>query len=178
MQRIPGSLARRMPWKNGGGSTLELARYPAEGDFGWRVSIADVEASGPFSRFDGYDRHILLLQGQGMHLVAGPHGTLPLTTPYLPQSFPGEWDVEGQLVEGPVRDFNLMTKRGSHEGQLESFLLQAPHTFTCPPSGWLLAHVVEGGLQEAEIGDTLLARADIALTPLQPTRLVLALISG
>lgn len=44
---------RNMPWKNGQGSTLELARSHGEGldDFDWRVSIADVKTAGSFSFF-------------------------------------------------------------------------------------------------------------------------------
>ena len=61
---------KRMPWKNGGGMTTELAVYPSDaGDaFDWRISIADIETSGPFSTFAGYDRVIGLLEGIGMEL--------------------------------------------------------------------------------------------------------------
>ena len=50
------------PWRNGGGVTRELASSP-EGvdDFDWRVSIAEVTASGDFSRFPGVDRTIVRL---------------------------------------------------------------------------------------------------------------------
>ncbi|EGD04024.1 hypothetical protein B1M_13530, partial [Burkholderia sp. TJI49] len=44
------------PWKNGGGVTREIAAFPpgaALDAFAWRVSVADVGAAGPFSRFDG-----------------------------------------------------------------------------------------------------------------------------
>jgi len=38
---------KRMPWKNGGGETVEVAVFPPEaglGDFAWRVSMASVAA--------------------------------------------------------------------------------------------------------------------------------------
>jgi hypothetical protein len=58
-----------MPWRNGGGTTSEIAVEPAPGGrFRHRLSIADVTASGPFSDFAGYDRHILLLAGRGFTL--------------------------------------------------------------------------------------------------------------
>lgn len=43
----------RMPWKNGGGSTEEIARDAGAGldGFGWRLSIADITESGGFSTF-------------------------------------------------------------------------------------------------------------------------------
>ena len=59
---------RRMPWKNGGGETTEIAVSP-EGagldDFDWRVSMARVESSGPFSLFAGIDRTLAILEGEG-----------------------------------------------------------------------------------------------------------------
>src|SRR5262245_25655774 len=104
---------RIMPWRNGGGSTTEVAISPGEAElsanaFAWRVSIADVSADGPFSRFPGCDRHIMLIAGQGMVLEAGEHGLIDLSQPFAPVSFSGDWDVHGYLASGPVRDFNLM----------------------------------------------------------------------
>lgn len=103
------------PWKNGGGTTLELLCSPPGAtlaDFDWRVSIATVAASGPFSRFPGIDRTIVLLSGEGMHLRSAD-GSIdhPLIEPGIPFSFPGEAPVEASLVGGVSRDFNLMTRR-------------------------------------------------------------------
>jgi environmental stress-induced protein Ves len=109
---------RPQRWKNGGGTTTEILREPAEGAFVFRVSIADVASDGPFSRFDGYDRHIMLLEGAGMHLDCGEHGTIVLTR-NEPRAFSGDWDVTGTLVQGPVRDFNLMVDRARFRSTLE-----------------------------------------------------------
>jgi uncharacterized protein len=59
---------RRMPWKNGGGLTAEIAVSPESAgldDFDWRVSMARVEAGGPFSLFPGVDRTLSILEGEG-----------------------------------------------------------------------------------------------------------------
>ena len=70
MKHLAAAGYRRMPWKNGQGVTREIAREPAEGeDFLWRLSIAEVAASGDFSLFPGYDRTITLIEGAGMRLV-------------------------------------------------------------------------------------------------------------
>jgi environmental stress-induced protein Ves len=103
------------PWKNGGGTTLELHCSPPGAtlaDFDWRVSIATVASSGPFSRFPGIDRTIVLLSGEGMRLRAAD-GSIdhPLTEPGIPFSFPGEACVEAILAGGVSSDFNLMTRR-------------------------------------------------------------------
>ncbi|MEO8526020.1 MAG: HutD family protein [Caldimonas sp.] len=44
------------PWRNGGGVTRELLAWPGVGDWCVRVSIADIEADGPFSTFSGVQR--------------------------------------------------------------------------------------------------------------------------
>lgn len=41
----------KMLWNNGAGFTLEIARSQGEADFDWRISMADVTTSGPFSFF-------------------------------------------------------------------------------------------------------------------------------
>ena len=44
----------RVPWKNGGGTTAQVAAFPEESgfeSFGWRLSMADVGSDGAFSPF-------------------------------------------------------------------------------------------------------------------------------
>ena len=63
--------ARAMPWKNGGGSTVELAISPADAgleDFAWRISTAQVAVDGAFSSFPGIDRSLAVLAGNGVCL--------------------------------------------------------------------------------------------------------------
>ena len=124
-----------MPWKNGGGITTEIAVFPPESGLGvtpfqWRVSIADAAQDGPFSKFIGYDRHIMLLDGKGMRLDSEEGGVIDLASPYRPKAFSGDWNVSGHLVDGPVRDFNLMVARQSGRGSLLCQALSAPLPLT------------------------------------------------
>ncbi|RUU10282.1 HutD family protein, partial [Mesorhizobium sp. M7A.T.Ca.TU.009.01.3.2] len=67
---------RSMPWKNGGGVTTEIAVSPSGAgldDFDWRVSMARVELSGPFSQFAGIDRTLAVLEGEGIVLEIASH---------------------------------------------------------------------------------------------------------
>ena len=59
------------PWRNGGGVTRELAVWPAQGEWAWRMSVAEVDRSGPFSRFEGIERWLAVLQGNGVQLDVG-----------------------------------------------------------------------------------------------------------
>jgi environmental stress-induced protein Ves len=105
-----GADAISMPWKNGGGATLEYARHPAEGDFDWRLSVARVEANGPFSTFPDVDRILVLLAGSGMDLDVD--GTkVPLHSPFDHHRFDGEALVHATLVGGATTDLNLMWRR-------------------------------------------------------------------
>ncbi|MSQ02742.1 MAG: hypothetical protein EXR71_12765 [Myxococcales bacterium] len=99
------------PWRNGGGVTHELWRVPASGDFKLRMSIATVAGDGPFSMFPGVDRVLILLEGHGFDLV-GTAGrrTVTLSSPCL--KFSGDEVWACSLIDGPVRDFNVMVRRG------------------------------------------------------------------
>jgi len=114
-QAVPISEISAVAWKNGGGTTRTLAVEPENAgydDFLWRVSIADVTASGRFSCFPNMDRTIILLDGEGMVLAGGDGSEFALTTPFIPYTFRGETNIDGTLVAGPSRDFNVMTLRG------------------------------------------------------------------
>lgn len=103
---------RRMPWKNGGGWTTELHSRPnAKDGFDWRISIAEIESDGAFSTFPNCDRWIALLDGPGMRLEfdAAPPAVLDRRLHFVP--FSGEWHTYGYLIDGPVRDFNLIARR-------------------------------------------------------------------
>jgi environmental stress-induced protein Ves len=110
------------PWKNGGGVTREIAVYPEGASldtFIWRVSVADVEESGPFSRFPGIDRTLVLLGGAGMRLIEADGETHLLAQTLSVARFDGEAPVRAQLVDGATRDFNLMVRRGRADATLQ-----------------------------------------------------------
>jgi environmental stress-induced protein Ves len=152
-----------MPWKNGGGITTEIWVSPedsglAGAPFDWRVSIADVATDGPFSKFTGYDRHIMLLDGQGMRLETEEHGNIDLR-PYRPAAFSGDWTVTGKLVAGPVRDFNLMVARRFGRGSLTCQRLTAPLPFI-GDGAMRLVHAIDG---ELSLGGHVIGQGETAI---------------
>ena len=52
------------PWKNGGDTAISRVVPPGASldDFDWRLSLAQVDRDGPFSRFDNVDRTLVLLR--------------------------------------------------------------------------------------------------------------------
>ena len=106
---------RRMPWKNGGGETIEIAIWPPDAslaDFGWRVSMARIAEDGPFSRFPGIDRTLAILSGDGIRLAVDQHDPVDLTAESDPYRFPADAATESWLLGGSVTDLNVMTRRG------------------------------------------------------------------
>ena len=105
------------PWRNGGGVTRELAMWPDAGDWAWRMSVADVDQSGPFSKFEGIERWFAVLEGAGVQLdVAGvPHR---VTSDDAPLFFDGAAQTGCELIDGKTRDFNLMVRRGSEPSRM------------------------------------------------------------
>ena len=113
-----------MLWRNGGGLTRELLQWPAGGrpdSWRLRVSVADVEHSGPFSPYPGIDRWIAVLEGAGATLAL-PSGARTITPADEPLTFPGEDQPHCHLLQGRTRDLNLMVRRG---GGLSARMTQA-----------------------------------------------------
>lgn len=120
---------RVMPWKNGFGLTREIAIDPPDAGlavpFRWRLSIADVRSSGPFSSFPGYERTIMVIAGDGMELTVGDAQPRLLDRPYEPFVFSGDAVTMCRLLGGPIRDFNLMVHGPCLSSKLEIVRLDA-----------------------------------------------------
>jgi uncharacterized protein len=101
------------PWKNGQGITREIARFPEGASydvFTWRLSAARVAQAGPFSRFVGIDRSMLILSGTSMALQ-GEDASVTLTPESEVHAFAGEQALQASIVGSPIEDLNLMTRR-------------------------------------------------------------------
>lgn len=111
---------RNMPWKNGQGSTLEVARSHGEGleDFDWRVSIADVKTAGPFSFFHNRQRIIGVLEGEGLILHVDNKLAVTLRQKEF-FAFEGKSEVNAELVQGAIRDFNLIYNPEKYQARLQ-----------------------------------------------------------
>lgn len=114
MQVLRAATYKRMPWKNGGGETTEIAVSPSGADFtamDWRLSMATVAADGPFSSFPGIDRTLSVLAGALRLEIDGTPVDLMEMSP--PHAFAGDAAVNGIVLRGPVTDLNVMTRRAA-----------------------------------------------------------------
>lgn len=151
------------PWRNGGGVTHEVFRIgPKDSDaFALRLSVADVERAGPFSVFPGIDRWITLLSGTGFSLHRGA-ATRAIEQRFVPFRFSGDDAIECTLIDGPVRDLNVMGARDVVSLAVSS--LGVFETMTLEPlagATQLLLFVLEG---PAQVGETRLEHHELLVT--------------
>lgn len=109
---------KSMPWKNGAGTTQEIAIEPADAnfsnnDFLWRISSATIESTNKFSTFDGYDRILLVIKGDGLFLNKFR------VTPFMLFEFTGETRIDCELVKDPVIDLGLIFDRKRIAAQIK-----------------------------------------------------------
>lgn len=155
----------RMPWKNGGGQTVEIAIWPPSAglsDFDWRLSMATVATDGPFSLFPGIDRTLAVLEGEGIDLTVGEAPAVRLTPAAAPHSFAGDVAAGATLVSGPITDLNVMTRRDKFRHRVMQVTLGAARFDDGPGQRIVFcrkgAILVRQGAVEIEAGggDTLL----------------------
>lgn len=114
------------PWKNGGGTTRDILVSPPGAsleDFDWRLSLAQVDRDGPFSRFDNVDRTLVLLSGA--MTLQEPDRRIELVRGE-PVAFPGERTIEASVSGGSTLDFNVMTRRGRARHDVTNSLFGHP----------------------------------------------------
>ncbi|CCV13114.1 HutD family protein [Mesorhizobium sp. STM 4661] len=170
---------RVMPWKNGGGTTTEIAVSPDGAgldDFDWRVSMARVESGGPFSGFVGVDRTLAVLDGDGVVLDIAGRAPIELTQASAPFSFPADVPTQAALIAGPITDLNVMTRRGQMTHKVERLVISAPldiHMEAATTLVLCLDGIVtagHAGVAKLEPRDTLMIGPDAREMRLEPAR--------
>ena len=172
MQVIRRSDYAQMRWKNGAGSSLEIAasRVPA-GGFIWRLSMAHIEQPGPFSSYDGYERVTALVEGAGFALHAAGAAELQFNAVGDCHAYAGSVPYACELRDGPCRDLNLIARSGLGASMsvlalaAGDTLIRAPSAdvFVLPLNGRVSVLAGESRVQLAAC-DTLCLAADEAAT--------------
>jgi len=172
-----------MPWKNGQGETIEIAVSPDNANwnnFEWRVSMAQITQSGPFSVFPEVDRTLLVLSGGQIKLSSGSRKPQLLEPGSDPFVFAGEDETKAVLMGDPVIDLNVMTHRKRFTHQLKRYQLLGSETVQAQAQCWNFMVVVNGGLsiewedRMTRVGpmDSLLSDQSMLIKAIQPTDLI------
>jgi uncharacterized protein len=144
-----------IPWKNGGGTTHEAIRVPAGGEsFLWRVSVAHIDASGPFSDFAGYRRDMVLLRGHGLRLKFdnGEHRVLRSIGDTA--AFEGAVGTYCDLLDGPCVDLNFMVSK-SVQADARVVYLDECLTLQASPATALIFSIEAPMLLDSDAGESL-----------------------
>lgn len=121
-------------WRNGGGITRTVAQ--SGGD--WRVSIAEVERDGPYSRFHAIARISLVLRGQGA-VLRDDHDAITLK-PLEAVEYDGGANWHATLIGGPVTALNVMTRIGLYRARVQAIM----HPVVVAPGCAAIAVALDG----------------------------------
>lgn len=152
------------PWKNGGGTTRDIVVSPPGASldtFDWRLSLAQVDRDGPFSRFENVDRTLVLLSGAMTLHERDRRIDLVRSEPF---AFEGERAIEATVAGGSTLDFNVMTRRGraSHTARRESFSKRS--SIEARVASTIVLFALERGLivdgEQLDVHDTAIIHAE------------------
>ena len=140
-RRLNNADYRWVPWKNGGGMTQDLLKVPCAADVAaqWRISIARIDRSGPFSAYPGIERVFMPIDGAGLHLDYGGAAPARDVEPFEAVRFDGAWTTHCTLRgEQPCRAFNLLLDQAHAAGGLARRRLRGTAPFAAPGAILLL----------------------------------------
>lgn len=136
-----------MPWRNGAGTTREIAREPEHGEhFAWRLSLASLEVSGPFSSYQGYRRMVALLEGNGFRLGVKGARADTLSVRGAHAFFPGVAETTCELLDGPCTDLSLMVREPGRIDAVARLEMATDHTWRSPPAAMQALFVLCGAV--------------------------------
>jgi len=142
---LPAHEYRRERWRNQRGWTREIHRHPeGSADWSWRASIAEIDQDAPFSAFEGCDRELVLMAGEGMHLHFENGESTTLLPPHDKIRFAGERPLRAELIAGPTHDFNLIWRREAMDVTVLHRPLVGPMVFFAEAGTTWLVHLLRG----------------------------------
>ena len=140
-----------MPWKNGGGVTIDIAVTMLPGfESGswegiiWRFSRTAIVTPGAFSDLSGYDRELALVSGEGL-VLGTPVGEIDVRQAFKPVRFAGETSIVSRLEAGPVEVVNLIGDRSRVSINLSC--LAGGATSACPAG----VHIIYAATSSCEL---------------------------
>ena len=142
---------RHMPWKNGGGVTVDIAVTMLPGfapgsweGIVWRFSRTAIVTPGAFSDLSGFDRELALVSGEGLVLETAA-GEIDVRQPFRPIRFAGETSIVSRLEAGTVEVVNLIGDRS--RVSIDLSCLSDAATIACPAG----VHIIYAATSSCEL---------------------------
>lgn len=114
LQHIPFEQFNAKPWKNGLGTTYDIAMLPLGADhasFDLRFALSPIVEDNVFSAFPGVERVITPIEGEQLSLVFDD--TESQLSLYQSLRFDSALTPMGRPLSGPIKVINVMAKRHS-----------------------------------------------------------------
>lgn len=111
-----------LPWRNGKGLTEEIFVENDESGSVWRLSLATLSKPAKFSRFDGFHRIFIPVDGPVSLRIDGAQHRVRSR---VAAEFEGEDPVHAEPGEGARRALNVMYRRGRIILETEVITLKA-----------------------------------------------------
>jgi environmental stress-induced protein Ves len=123
---LPAERHTKVPWKNGLGVSRTIATQPAGAGYDtmlWQVGGTEIGKDCPFSEHEGLDRLFMVTEGAGVDLTStnetGRTWTSRVQVGQAPYAFRGGWKTTCRLLDGPVKVFNVIARRGKARASVE-----------------------------------------------------------
>ena len=121
--------------------------------FDVRISTVELAAAGPLASLAGYDRMLVVTEGEGLilsHAEEAPRANVRRLESY---SFRGDWPAEIELNRGVVTVFNVTTRRGQAEAHVETLRLGTRQVMEALDAPAALVHCTRGALTARITGE-------------------------
>jgi environmental stress-induced protein Ves len=152
-RHFPVEAYTSMPWRNGAGVTREIARELAQGEnFAWRLSLASLQANGPFSSYAGYQRCVALVEGRGFRLHVAGTGTKTLAARGAHVLFAGAAAASCELLDGPCTDLSLIVHEPGTIDSVTRLAISAEQSVQDAPGKLQAFFVLHGAIKCVPLG--------------------------
>jgi len=155
MKKIVLSENKKMPWKNGLGTTFEIICYPND-KYEWRLSRAIIEKENQFSHFPGFERILVIISGDGLRLNQFE------LQPFEPYSFSGNDSIHCVPRGKVVQDLGLIFNPQQWTARAV-VSVQELKSLSFPEPPLILIYAISD--QESFLNQNLLAGETIILEP-------------
>lgn len=143
--------------------------------FDWRVSMAYVGEPGPFSLFPTIDRTLSVIAGHGLSLAFHERELISIDRQSEPFEFSGDLKVDSVLIDGPIHDLNVMTRRHRCRHRVSRYPLASPTRFDWHGDTGIVIAIGNGiDIQAEEHAVTLAKKDALAFGPEDPRMFIAA----
>ena len=156
-----------MPWRNGQGMTLEIAREPPDpAAVQWRLSFATISQTGPYPLLREYQRCIALIDGDGMRLDFPGLPSQQLTAVGDIAHFSGDHAPAHLLLNGPSRVLSLMVREPGSISSVTTLRCESEQYLPSDPGSMQALFCLEGDAVLTQHKESVeFARQDTVVSP-------------